>query len=72
MAVDFGDARTGLAVCDKTEFLASPVGVIHEKDFDTTVQKVAYAGRGLNLFTFACCLSHLQRIPVCRCLTLVY
>ena len=43
MAVDFGDARTGLAVCDKTEFLASPVGVIHEKDFDTTVQKVAYA-----------------------------
>ena len=36
------------------------------------IQKVAYAGRGLNLFTFACCLSHLQRIPVCRCLTLVY
>ena len=43
MAVDFGDARTGLAVCDKTEFLASPVGVIHEKDFDVTVQKTAYA-----------------------------
>ncbi|MBZ4670533.1 MAG: hypothetical protein JG769_837 [Oscillospiraceae bacterium] len=43
MAVDFGDARTGLAVCDRTEFLASPVGVIEEKDFDACVQKVAYA-----------------------------
>lgn len=43
MAVDFGDARTGLAVCDKTEFLASPVGVLHEKDFDACVQKVSFA-----------------------------
>ena len=33
MGVDFGDARTGLAVCDKGEMLASPVGVISEKDF---------------------------------------
>ena len=31
MAVDYGDARTGLAVCDRTEFLASPVGQIEEK-----------------------------------------
>lgn len=43
MAVDFGDARTGLAVCDRTEFLASPVGVIHEKNFERTVQKTAFA-----------------------------
>ena len=43
MAVDFGDARTGLAVCDRTEFLASPVGVLHEKDFDQCVKKVSYA-----------------------------
>ncbi len=42
MGVDFGDARTGLAVCDKTEFLASPVGVIYEKDFDTCAQKVLH------------------------------
>lgn len=41
MAVDFGDVRTGLAVCDKSEFLASPVGVITEKDFDVCMQKVA-------------------------------
>lgn len=43
MAVDFGDARTGLAICDKTELLASPVGVIHEKRFEHTVEKVAAA-----------------------------
>lgn len=43
MSVDFGDARTGLAMCDKTEFLASPVDVIHEKRFEHAVQKVAAA-----------------------------
>lgn len=30
LSVDYGDARTGIAVCDKTEFLASPVTVINE------------------------------------------
>lgn len=30
MSVDYGDVRTGLAVCDKSEFLASPVAVITE------------------------------------------
>lgn len=29
LAVDYGDARTGLAICDAGELLASPVGVIH-------------------------------------------
>lgn len=43
MAVDYGASRTGLAVCDRTEFLASPVGVIHEKNFLAVVQKVAIA-----------------------------
>ncbi|MBQ7083421.1 MAG: Holliday junction resolvase RuvX [Oscillospiraceae bacterium] len=43
MAVDYGDARTGLAACDRTEFLASPLGVIHEYNFDRCVQQVAYA-----------------------------
>lgn len=28
MAVDYGDARTGLAICDAGELLASPVGTI--------------------------------------------
>lgn len=30
LSVDYGDARTGIAVCDKLEFLASPVCVIKE------------------------------------------
>lgn len=45
LAVDFGDARTGLACCDRTETLASPIGVIHDKSFDGTLQKVAIASR---------------------------
>ena len=40
MAVDYGDTRTGIAVSDKTEFLASPVGTIVEKRFDECVKKV--------------------------------
>lgn len=31
LSVDYGDARTGVAVCDRLEMLASPVGVINEK-----------------------------------------
>ena len=38
MAVDFGDARTGIAVCDKSEMLASPVSVIHEYNFDECIR----------------------------------
>lgn len=41
MGVDFGDARTGIAVSDPAGFLASPVCVISETDFDTTVKKTA-------------------------------
>ena len=25
LAVDYGDSRTGLATCDRTEFLTSPI-----------------------------------------------
>ena len=45
MAVDFGDARTGLAVCDRTEFLASPIGTIHERDFNMALSKTAVAAK---------------------------
>lgn len=43
MAVDLGDVRTGLAVCDKTEFLASPIGVINSKSFGDTLKQTAAA-----------------------------
>ncbi|MCD8220021.1 MAG: Holliday junction resolvase RuvX [Ruminococcus sp.] len=45
MAVDFGDARTGLAVCDKSELLASPAGVITERNFERCMEKVAAAAK---------------------------
>ena len=41
LSVDFGRARTGIAVCDKSEFLASPVTVIQEKYVPALVEKVA-------------------------------
>lgn len=41
MSVDFGRARTGIAVCDKSEILASPVTVINEKYVPELVKKVA-------------------------------
>ena len=43
LAVDLGDARTGLALCDTAEMLAFPAGVIHEKDRAKTLEKVAQA-----------------------------
>ncbi len=44
MAIDYGDARTGISICDKTELLASPFSVIHEKDIDrciTDIKKIS-------------------------------
>ena len=41
LSVDFGRARTGIAICDKSELLASPVTVINEKYVPALVQKVA-------------------------------
>ena len=43
MAVDYGDSHTGLACCDRTETLASPLGVIDERNFNVCVEKVAAA-----------------------------
>lgn len=41
LAVDLGDARTGLAVCDEGERLASPVGVVHQSDWGRLAQEIA-------------------------------
>ncbi len=45
MSVDLGKARTGLALCDKTEFLASPYKVIFEKSPNRLPEKIAEAAR---------------------------
>ena len=41
LAVDLGKARTGLAVCDQSEILASPAGVITEYNPEKRLEKVA-------------------------------
>ncbi len=40
MSVDYGDVRTGIAVCDKMQILASPVCVINEKNRDLLIEKI--------------------------------
>ena len=40
MSVDYGDVRTGIAVCDKMQILASPVCVITEKDREKLADKI--------------------------------
>ncbi len=41
LSVDYGDVRTGIAICDKMQILASPVCVIVEKNKETLVEKIA-------------------------------
>ena len=43
LAVDLGDARTGLACCDSGELLAVPVGVLHERSRDRLLERIAAA-----------------------------
>ena len=47
LAVDYGKARTGLAVCDAAGILASPAGVIEERSQERLVEKIA--GRAAEL-----------------------
>lgn len=41
MAIDYGDVRTGVAVCDKFEMLASPVCVITQRKTDLLLAEIA-------------------------------
>lgn len=41
LAVDYGDARTGLSVCDKLEMLAVPLCVIHQTASRKLIQRIA-------------------------------
>lgn len=45
MAVDYGDSRTGLAMCDKGEILASPLYTINMKEFDKCLEMTAQAAK---------------------------
>lgn len=41
MSVDYGDRRTGIAICDKNEMLASPIEVITEYSLQKSAERVA-------------------------------
>lgn len=41
MAVDLGKARTGVAICDKGEMLASPIGTITDRNLERVADKIA-------------------------------
>lgn len=41
MAVDLGLARTGLAISDPREMLASPIGTVEERDAERLAQRVS-------------------------------
>lgn len=41
MAIDLGLARTGVAISDPRELLASPVGTIAERDLDRLAERIA-------------------------------
>ncbi len=41
MAIDYGDVRTGVAVCDKFEMLASPVCVIEQRNSEKLIAQIA-------------------------------
>lgn len=40
LAVDYGYVRTGLAICDKTETLSSPIGTIKETYMPKVAKKI--------------------------------
>jgi putative Holliday junction resolvase len=48
MSVDFGKARTGIAVSDKGEGFAFPKGVITEHNEERLVEKIALAAKEHN------------------------
>lgn len=48
MAVDYGDARTGIAVCDPAGLIASPVCVISETAQRRTLEKTADMAKELS------------------------
>ena len=45
LGVDLGKARTGLALCDEGEILASPLAVLTEHNRDKLVEKIGQAAR---------------------------
>jgi putative Holliday junction resolvase len=41
LSIDYGLARTGLAISDYTQTIATPLAVIHERGFSALIEKIA-------------------------------
>jgi len=52
MGIDFGDARTGIAVSDELGFLANGIGNIEERDYNRLINKIAVMAEEYKV----CCL----------------
>lgn len=52
MSVDYGDVRTGIAVCDKMQILASPVCVIKERNREKLIEKISELAKTKNVEGF--------------------
>lgn len=48
IAVDLGKARTGLAICDESELLASPVAVIPSYNIEKLLTEIAQQAKAQN------------------------
>lgn len=48
LSVDYGDARTGVAVCDALEMMASPLCVIHELSRTKLVDQISELAKTRN------------------------
>ncbi|MBQ6864509.1 MAG: Holliday junction resolvase RuvX [Clostridia bacterium] len=54
LSVDYGDVRTGLAVCDKNEMLASPVCVIKQENAEMLCKEIAAHCQRLKVECIVC------------------
>lgn len=41
LSIDYGEARTGVAICDRDEMLARPLCVLRERSMEKLVEKIA-------------------------------
>lgn len=41
MSIDYGDVRTGIAVCDKFEMLASPICIIEQRNPEKLIEEIS-------------------------------
>jgi putative Holliday junction resolvase len=45
LSVDYGEARTGLAISDHTATIATPLAVIRERNFGVLIEKIAQTAK---------------------------